>query len=280
MSSNQREICVYKQICWILFSCSPSSQLQTCLGVIDRFCCNFIWSASQKLVLGTCYSRSIQWDNLFTAEGKSHRECWRKIRSQRFERAWWELGNTAAARTGSPPSSLQDHCDRSGRAHRAKRVTSGSTKVVERAGGAEQLGKLNTIQGFFSFLLCSDEKQSPNAKFFLKVTSCTWLLAEQSKCWDWGKHSLGAVGYYCHWEFLVSHLLHLKLCCQRILLKLWVFFTCVSFFPSFWSRRTSQKGAKMEGIESIGYAVIWGKLTETGEFSLVFLWFFFSIMWI
>lgn len=41
----------------------------------------------------------------------------------------------------------------------------------------------------------------------------------------------------------VSHILHLKLCCQRILLKLWLFYTWVSFFPPFWSRGTSQRGA-------------------------------------
>lgn len=152
MSSNQGEISVYKQICWILFSCPPSSQLQTCLGIINSFCCKFIWSASQKLALGPRYSRSIQRDDLFTAESKSHRECWKKTRSQRFERAWWELGNTAAAAgTGSPPSSLQDHCDGDGGACRAKGVTSGGMEVVGRAGGAEQLGKLNSLGDFFFF---------------------------------------------------------------------------------------------------------------------------------
>lgn len=225
MSSNQGEICINKQIWWILFSCPFSSQLQTCLGVIDSFCCNFIRSASQKLAWGPCYSKSIQRDDLFIAEGKSHRECWRKTRSQRFERAWWELGNTAAAGTGSPPSSLQDHCDGGGRARRAKRVTSGSTEVVGRAGGAEQLGKLNTLRGFFlSFCALMKgrvQMQNSFSGHILRLTSgwAEQLLAlRQKQAWC------------CHWEFLVFHILHLKVCCQRILLKLWVLFTWVTFF--------------------------------------------------
>lgn len=102
-----------------------------------------------------CYSRNIQRDDLFTAEGKSYVECWRKKRSLRFERAWWELGNTAAAGTGSPPSSLQDRCDGGGQGHHAIRVSSGSTVVVGHAGSAEQLEKLSGLRCFFfPFLLC------------------------------------------------------------------------------------------------------------------------------
>lgn len=70
--------------------------------------------------------------------------------------------------TGSPPSSLQDRCDRSGRAYGAKRVRSGGMVVVGPAGSAEQLGKLCALRclGFLLvFLLCSVEKQSSNAKF-------------------------------------------------------------------------------------------------------------------
>lgn len=65
--------------------------------------------------------------------------------------------------TGSHPSSLQDRCDRSGRAHGAKRVTSGGTVVTGPAGSAEQLGKLCALRSLvflFVFLLCSVEMQS------------------------------------------------------------------------------------------------------------------------
>ena len=89
---------------------------------------------------------------MFTAEDKSHEEHWRKTRSLRLARAWWESGNVAATGTGSPPSSLQGRC---GRAHHAKRVSLGSTAVVGHVGSAEQLGKRSVPRCFFFlFVLC------------------------------------------------------------------------------------------------------------------------------
>lgn len=180
---------------------------------------------------------------------RKHSSSWDKVTSQQSSRSLWRRWQSSSCQKGDP----------------------GSTEVVGRAGGAEQLGKLNTLRGFFSFLLCSDEKQSPNAKFFLKVTSCAWLLAEQG----WGKHSLCAVGCYCHWEFLVSHILHLKLCCQRILLKLWVFFTRVSFFFLPFEEEEHLRGVlRCKELRILGCAVIRGKLSGTGGFCLIF----FNIM--